>query len=183
MPYDDNNVFAKILRGDIPSSKVYEDDDTLVFMDVMPQAPGHTLVVPKAPSRNLLDADPAVLAKLAPIVQLTARAVKEAFKADGVTVVQFNEAGQRADGFPSALPRHPAPRGRAADAAQSQHGEAGGSRRPRRANSHGLEGLDPPTITDLRPRDGRAGGPSAAVPQGRPRRARQRRRRTMPSDR
>jgi histidine triad (HIT) family protein len=91
MPYDDNNVFAKILRGDIPSNKIYEDDDVLVFMDVMPQAPGHTLVVPKAASRNLLDADPAVLAKLAPIVQRTARAVKEAFGADGVTVVQFNE--------------------------------------------------------------------------------------------
>jgi histidine triad (HIT) family protein len=91
MPYDDNNVFAKILRGDIPANKIYEDDDALVFMDVMPQAPGHTLVVPKAASRNLLDADPAVLAKLAPIVQRTARAVKEAFGADGVTVVQFNE--------------------------------------------------------------------------------------------
>jgi histidine triad (HIT) family protein len=91
MSYDDNNVFAKILRGDIPSNKIYEDDDALVFMDVMPQAPGHALVVPKAASRNLLDADPAVLAKLAPIVQRTARAVKEAFDADGVTVVQFNE--------------------------------------------------------------------------------------------
>ena len=91
MPYDDSNVFAKILRGDIPSHKIYEDDDVLVFMDVMPQAPGHTLVVPKAASRNLLDADPAVLAKVAPIVQRTARAVKEAFGADGVTVVQFNE--------------------------------------------------------------------------------------------
>lgn len=91
MSYDDSNVFAKILRGEIPSHKVYEDADALVFMDVMPQAPGHTLIVPKAPSRNILDADPAVLAKVVPIVQRTARAVKEAFAADGVTVVQFNE--------------------------------------------------------------------------------------------
>ena len=91
MSYDDNNVFAKILRGEIPSHKVYEDADTLVFMDAMPQAPGHTLVVPKAPSRNVLDADPAALAKLMPVVQRIARAVKDAFAADGVTIVQFNE--------------------------------------------------------------------------------------------
>ena len=91
MSYDDSNVFAKILRGEIPAHKVYEDDDALVFMDVMPQAPGHTLVVPKAPSRNLLDADPQVLAKLMPVLQRTAAAVKEALEADGVTVVQFNE--------------------------------------------------------------------------------------------
>lgn len=91
MSYDDANVFAKILRGEIPSHKVYEDEDALVFMDVMPQAPGHTLIIPKVASRNILDADPAVLAKIIPIVQRTARAVKEAFAADGVTVVQFNE--------------------------------------------------------------------------------------------
>ena len=91
MNYDDSNVFAKILRGEIPSHKVYEDADALVFMDAMPQAPGHTLIVPKAPSRNLLDADPMVLARLAPLVQRVARAVKAAFDADGVTVVQFNE--------------------------------------------------------------------------------------------
>ncbi len=94
--YDPNNVFARILRGEIPSTRVYEDADVIAFMDVMPQAPGHTLVVPKAPSRNLLDADPAVLAKLLPVVQKIARAVKQALGADGVTVIQFNElaAGQ-----------------------------------------------------------------------------------------
>ncbi len=91
MPYDDNNVFAKILRGEIPAATVYEDDDTLVFMDVMPQAEGTRLVMPKAPARDLLDADPAVLAAGATVVQRTARAVKAAFEADGVTVVQFNE--------------------------------------------------------------------------------------------
>jgi len=91
MAYDENNVFAKILRGEIPAHKVFEDDDVLVFMDVMPQGPGHTLVVPKAASRNLLDADGAVLAKLLPTVQKVARAVKTAFSADGVSIFQYNE--------------------------------------------------------------------------------------------
>lgn len=92
MTYDANNIFAKILRGEIPSHKVYEDEDALVVMDAMPQAPGHTLVIPKAPSRNLLDADPAALARLLPLSQKIARAVKTAFAAEGVTLVQFNEA-------------------------------------------------------------------------------------------
>lgn len=94
--YDPNNIFAKILKGEIPSVKLYEDDDTLAFMDVMPQATGHLLVIPKIGSRNLLDADPAVLAKLIPVVQKLAVAAKEAFDADGVFVAQFNEpaAGQ-----------------------------------------------------------------------------------------
>lgn len=91
MAYDDSNVFAKILRGEIPSHKVLENDDVIVFMDVMPQGPGHTLVVPKAQSRNILDADPAVLAKLLPIVQKVALAVKTAFSADGVSIFQYNE--------------------------------------------------------------------------------------------
>jgi len=90
--YDSGNIFAKILRGEIPSHRVYEDDDVVAFMDVMPQAAGHTLVVPKAPSRNLLDADPAVLSKLMPVVQTIARAAKTAFAADGITIIQFNEA-------------------------------------------------------------------------------------------
>lgn len=89
--YDTNNIFAKILRDDIPSHRVYEDDAVVVFMDVMPQGQGHTLVVPKAPSRNLLDADPAMLGPLFQTVQKVARAVKSAFAADGVTIMQFNE--------------------------------------------------------------------------------------------
>jgi len=94
--YDPNNIFAKILRGEIPATRVYEDDDVVAFMDVMPQGKGHTLVVPKAPSRNLLDAEPATLGPLLAAVQRIARAVKTAFSADGVTVIQFNEpaAGQ-----------------------------------------------------------------------------------------
>ncbi|MDR6758470.1 histidine triad (HIT) family protein [Mycoplana sp. BE70] len=89
--YDPGNIFAKILRGEIPSHKVYEDEHALAFMDVMPQGIGHTLIVPKAPSRNILDADPETLARVIPIVQKIAVAAKEAFEADGVTVIQFNE--------------------------------------------------------------------------------------------
>jgi histidine triad (HIT) family protein len=94
--YDPSNIFAKILRGEIPSHRVYEDDTVVAFMDVMPQATGHTLVVPKAASRNLLDADPAVLARVLPVVQKIAVAAKAAFRADGVSIIQYNEpaAGQ-----------------------------------------------------------------------------------------
>ena len=96
MAYDNSNIFAKILRGEIPAHKVYEDADVIAFMDAMPQAPGHTLVVPKAASRNLLDADEGVLARAMPVVQKVARAVKSAFGADGIAVIQYNElaAGQ-----------------------------------------------------------------------------------------
>ena len=90
--YDDGNIFARILRGEIQAHKVYEDADTIAFMDVMPQSSGHLLVVPKAPSRNLLDADPATLAPLLKVVQTLARAAKEAFAADGIQIAQFNEA-------------------------------------------------------------------------------------------
>ena len=90
--YDNDNIFAKLLRGEIPSIRLYEDEHAVAIMDVMPQAPGHVLVIPRAPSRNLLDADPEVLAKTIPVVQKLARAVKAAFDADGVFVGQFNEA-------------------------------------------------------------------------------------------
>ncbi|MER8413699.1 HIT family protein [Mesorhizobium sp. M1342] len=89
--YDTDNIFAKILRGEIPSHRVYEDEAVIAFMDVMPQGPGHTLVVPKARSRNLLDADPSIFGHLLSVVQKVALAVKKAFGADGVTIMQFNE--------------------------------------------------------------------------------------------
>ena len=92
LAYDNDNIFARILRGDIPSHRVYEDEHTVAFMDVMPQGTGHTLVLTKAPSRNLLDADPATLGRLMQTVQKIARAVKTAFEADGVMIVQYNEA-------------------------------------------------------------------------------------------
>jgi histidine triad (HIT) family protein len=96
MSYDPNNIFAKILRGEIPCHKIYEDADTLAFMDVMPQVDGHVLVVPKAASRNLLDADPEIFAALMRTVQKLAIAAKAAFAAEGVLIKQFNEpaAGQ-----------------------------------------------------------------------------------------
>lgn len=91
MTYDTNNVFAKVLRGEMPSTKVYEDDATLAFMDIMPRCEGHTLVIPKTPARNLLDANPAQLAACLATVQRIGRAHLTAFSAQGVTVLQFNE--------------------------------------------------------------------------------------------
>ena len=91
MSYDDTNVFAKILRGELPSYKIYEDADTFAFMDIMPRGDGHCLVIPKQPSRNILDADTGSLATLIASVQKISRAVVKAFSADGVTVQQFNE--------------------------------------------------------------------------------------------
>ncbi len=92
MSYDTSNIFAKILRGEIPCHKVYEDEHTLAFMDVMPQADGHALVIPKMPSRNLLDADPRALGAMMATVQKVAAAAKQAFGAEGVLIQQFNEA-------------------------------------------------------------------------------------------
>jgi len=94
--YDSTNIFAQIIRGDIPCCKVYEDDDVLAFMDLFPQAPGHTLVIPKNAGRNLLDTDDAVLAKAIVHVKNIARAVDKAFSPDGMIVTQFNgePAGQ-----------------------------------------------------------------------------------------
>lgn len=92
MAYDANNVFAKILRGELPAHKVYEDGETLAFMDIMPRCEGHTLVIPKTPVRNLLDASPGQLAGCMKTVQKVAAAAMKAFGADGLTVLQANEA-------------------------------------------------------------------------------------------
>ncbi|MGA2044131.1 MAG: HIT family protein [Roseiarcus sp.] len=90
--YDPDNVFAKILRGAAPCARVYEDERALAFMDIMPRAPGHVLVIPKTPARNLLDIPPAALAQFMPAVQKVARAVKAAMAADGLSIMQFNES-------------------------------------------------------------------------------------------
>lgn len=90
--YDPNNIFSKILRGEIPACKVFEDDIALAFMDIMPRAEGHVLVIPKTPARGLLDVDPQTLAALMIRVQHVAKAVKAAFQADGLTLQQFNES-------------------------------------------------------------------------------------------
>ena len=89
--YDDSNIFAKILRGEIPCHKLYEDDETFAFMDIMPRGDGHCLVIPKKPARNILDADPTSLAAVMATVQKLSRAVMTAFEAEGVTIQQFNE--------------------------------------------------------------------------------------------
>ena len=94
--YDSNNIFAKILRGEFPCYKVYEDDHVLAFLDIMPRSAGHTLVIPKAPARNILDITPEDFAHVARGTHRIARAAMKAFKADGVTIQQFSEpaAGQ-----------------------------------------------------------------------------------------
>ena len=89
--YDPNNIFAKVLRGELPSYKVYEDDKAFAFLDIMPRAPGYTLILPKAPARNILDVDPDDLAHVMKVTQKIAKAAMTAFDAEGVTVQQFNE--------------------------------------------------------------------------------------------
>ena len=89
--YDPQNIFAKILRGELPCHKVYEDDKVLAFLDIMPRAPGHTLVLPKAPARNLLDVSAADLAHVMTVAQKVAKGAMTAFGADGITIQQFNE--------------------------------------------------------------------------------------------
>jgi histidine triad (HIT) family protein len=90
--YDDSNVFARILRGELPCHRVFEDELTLAFMDIMPRASGHTLVIPKEKARTILDVSPEGLSALALSVQRVARGVKAAMGADGLTIQQFNES-------------------------------------------------------------------------------------------
>jgi histidine triad (HIT) family protein len=89
--YDPNNIFAKILRGELPCYKVYEDDKALAFLDIMPRMPGHTLVLPKAPARNILDVPEGDLAHVMTVAQKVAKAAMSTFAADGITIQQFNE--------------------------------------------------------------------------------------------
>ncbi|MEP9368493.1 HIT family protein [Xanthobacter sp. VNH20] len=107
--YDPANIFAKILRGELPAHKIYEDDRALVFLDIMPRAPGHALVIPKAPARNLLDIAPDDLAHVAQVAQKVAKAAMHVFAADGITVQQFNEAAGGQEVFHlhvHVIPRH-----------------------------------------------------------------------------
>lgn len=89
--YDPKNIFAKILRGELPCYKVYEDEHVFAFLDIMPRVPGHTLVIPKAPARNILDVKPDDYAHVARGAKKIAIAAMKAFNADGITVQQFNE--------------------------------------------------------------------------------------------
>ncbi|MEE9314342.1 MAG: HIT family protein [Rhizobiaceae bacterium] len=90
--YDETNIFAKILRGELPCEKVYEDEDTIAIMDIMPRGDGHCLVLPKAPARTIFDIESSSYAAVAKTTQLLAKACKQAFGADGITIQQFNEA-------------------------------------------------------------------------------------------
>ena len=92
MTYDNNNIFAKILRGEIPSVKVYEDAKTLAFMDVMPEADGHVLVVPKEGAENILDLSADGMAAMMATVQKVAKAVDKALRPDGILLKQYNRA-------------------------------------------------------------------------------------------
>jgi histidine triad (HIT) family protein len=92
MAYDKSNVFARILRGELPAHKVYEDADTFAFMDIMPRCKGHVLVISKAPVRNLLDASDDQLAACLRTARKVAAATVKAFAADGVTLLQASEA-------------------------------------------------------------------------------------------
>lgn len=91
-PYDPDNLFARMVRGEVPCVKVYEDSHALAFMDIFPQAPGHTLVIPKVAARNLLDMPPDALGPYMRTVQTVAAGVRDAFKAEGLTIFQFNGA-------------------------------------------------------------------------------------------
>jgi histidine triad (HIT) family protein len=90
--YDNSNIFAKILRGELPCYKIYEDDHVLSFLDVMPRSPGHTLVIPKAPARNILDITEEDYLAVARVTRRIARVAMTAFEADGISVMQFNES-------------------------------------------------------------------------------------------
>jgi histidine triad (HIT) family protein len=113
MAYDRNNIFAKILRGEIPSVKVFEDEKTLAFMDVMPQADGHVLVVPKEPAENILDLSPDGASALIRTTQKIARAVKKGLEAPGIMLAQLNGAGAGQSVFHVHF--HVIPRGGGAD--------------------------------------------------------------------
>ena len=92
MTYDDQNIFARILRGELPAIKVYEDDQVLAFMDIMPQADGHTLVIPKTPAITLLDLNPEVAAYTIQMVQKIAKAIEKGLGVDGIVLMQLSGA-------------------------------------------------------------------------------------------
>lgn len=109
MSYDNDNIFAKILRSELPCEKLYEDEHTLVFMDIMPRADGHALVIPKTPARNMLDASPEQLASCMATVQIISQAMLKGLNADGIILQQFNESAGGQEVFHlhfHVLPRH-----------------------------------------------------------------------------
>ena len=132
--YDDQNIFAKILRGEAPCVRLYEDAHAFAFMDIMPRGPGHLLVIPKAPARNILDISSEALAGMMPAVQKLARAAKAALGAGRLGAPVQRERG-RAGGVSPAFPCHSALRGRGAEAAGGPDGLGCGVGAGRRQNS------------------------------------------------
>lgn len=92
MVYDEQNIFARIIRNELPAIKVYEDDQVLAFMDIMPQAEGHTLVIPKTPALTLLDLPPEAAAYTIQIVQKIAQAMEKALEVKGIVLMQLSGA-------------------------------------------------------------------------------------------
>ncbi len=132
MTYDPNNVFAKVLRGELPAHKIYEDEDTLAFLDIMPRAEGHALVITKEKARDLFDVSPQALAKLMAVVQK----LEPADQGGGGRRRRADRAvqrrGRRPDRVPPPRPHHPAQRGHGAEAPRRHHGRSGATRRHRR---------------------------------------------------
>ena len=135
--YDETNIFAKILRGELPCHKVYEDDVALAFMDIMPRADGHVLVLPKSPARNILDADPEILGKLIARVQKIARCRQVGARGGWDNDPSIQRARRRPDRIPSAFPRPSALEGRGAAAAHRRAGKPGGAGRLLQKNRGG----------------------------------------------
>ena len=107
--YDNNNIFAKILRGELPCEKIYEDENTFVLLDIHPRANGHCLVLPKSPARNILDINPEALEAVSRTTQHIAKALMSAFDADGISVIQSNERAGNQEVFHlhvHVIPRH-----------------------------------------------------------------------------
>ena len=144
MAYDESNVFAKVLRGEIPCHRIYEDEDTLAFLDIMPRSEGHALVITKEKARDLSDISPQALAKLMAVVQKLAPKIKEAVGADGVLIQQFNGAAAGQTVFHLHVHIIPRKEGRAAQAPRRQDRRSDQARRHRREdpeNALRLNGL------------------------------------------
>ena len=134
--YDPDNIFAKMLKGEIPCHKIYEDDDTLAFLDIMPRTEGHALVITKEPAADLFRVSPEGLAKLMAVVQKLAPKIKEALGADGFLIQQFNGAAAGQTVFHLHVHIVPRQRGRADASPRAQNG------RPGRSGRHGGEDQD-----------------------------------------
>ena len=138
--YDPNNIFAKILRGELPSYKVYEDDKALAFLDIMPRSPGHTLVLPKAPARNILDVGADDLAHVMTVAQKISKAIMIAFECRRHHHTAIQRRRRRTGGVPPACPRHPSQNRGRHEAAGEREGKTGRSGRACQETSGGYCG-------------------------------------------